>query len=78
MDKRITTERFDLGRGEILRIAKLYILNRVLPLGYFAGFTRMRQLVVLFAVHRFGRRLSRLIILHEARLTRLYRMLGRK
>ena len=78
MNEPITTERYDIGRGEILRIARLHTLNRLLPLGYFAGFTRVRQLAVLFVVHRFGRWLFRLIIPHEARLTRLYRMLGRK
>ena len=40
--------------------------------------TLKTQLAVLFVVHRFGRRLFRLIIPHEARLTRIYRMLGRK
>lgn len=78
MDRPITNAQFDLSDGEITRISRLYLLNRLIPLGNLAGFTRMRQLVILLIVHRFGRLLFRLAIPHEDRLTRLYRRLRKK
>lgn len=75
MDRPITTAQFDLSNGEITRIGRLYLLNRFIPLGNLAGCTRMRQLLILWVVHRFGRWLFRLAIPHEDRLTRLYRRL---
>jgi hypothetical protein len=75
MDRPITNAQFDLGNGEITRIGRLYLLNRLIPLGNLAGFTRMRQLLILTIVHHCGRLLFRLVITHEDRLTRLYRRL---
>ncbi len=75
MERPITDHHFDLNQGEITRILKLYALNRCIPLGHFSGFTRLRQLLILLCVHRFGKRLFRLVIPHEDRLTRLYRRL---
>ncbi len=78
MDRPITNAQFDLSNGEITRIGRLYLLNRLIPLGNLAGFTTMRQLLILTIIHRFGRLLFRLVIPHEDRLTRLYRRLGKK
>ena len=43
-----------------------------------AGFTRLRQLLILTIVHHCGRVVFRLLIPHEERLTRLYRRLRKK
>ena len=75
MDQKITHETYDLGRGEIGRILRLYLLHRLLPLGNLGGFTRLRQLLILMVTHRFGRWVFRLIIPYEAQLTRLYQRL---
>ena len=75
MDHKITDETYDIGRGEIGRILRLYLLQRWLPMGYLGGFTRLRQLLILLVTHHFGRRLFRLIIPYEAQLTKMYRRL---
>ena len=75
MLERITNQYFDLGRGEIFRIFKMYLVSRCLPLGNLAGFTRIRQLLLLMVVHCFGRSLFRLLVPQEERLTKLYRMI---
>lgn len=73
MDEKITSRYFDIGRGEIGRITRIYCLSRLLPLGNLAGFSHLRQLVILLVTHRLGGPIFRLLIPHEDRLTRLYR-----
>lgn len=70
--KPITTKGFDMEEREIVRIFRAYALNRLLPLGFFAGFTRFRQLAVLMLIHGLGRFLFVWLMPYEARLTRLY------
>jgi hypothetical protein len=77
MERHVTSRRFDIGRGEIGRVLKMYVLHRWLPLGNLGGFTRMRQLVILLLLHRLGAPLCRLLIPYEDRLTRLYNRLRR-
>ena len=71
-DQPITTKGFDMEEREIVRVFRTYALNRLLPLGFFAGFTRFRQLAVLTLTHGLGRFLFVWLMQHEARLTRLY------
>ncbi len=73
MEEKITSRCFDIGRGEIGRIIGIYCLSRALPLGNLAGFTHLRQLMILLVTHRLGGPIFRLLISHEERLTRLYR-----
>ena len=75
MDHKITHETYDLGRGEIGRILRIYLIQRALPMGYLGGFTRLRQLLILMVTHHFGRWVFRLIIPYEAQLTRIYKRL---
>ncbi len=77
-DRKITTSGFDLSEGEIGRVTRLYVVNRLLPLGYFAGFTRLRQLMVLYVLHSFGAFLFRRLMPYENRLTRIYAKLRSK
>ncbi|NLZ16290.1 MAG: hypothetical protein GX087_00940 [Desulfobulbaceae bacterium] len=79
MDERpITTTGFDMEQGEIVRVSSAYAINRLIPLGFFAGFTRFRQLAVLMLIHGLGRMLFARLMPHEARLTRLYARLKKK
>lgn len=79
MDKRpITTRGFDMEEGEIVRVFRIYAMNRLLPLGFFAGLTKFRQLAVLTLIHGWGRLLFVRLMPHEARLTRLYARLKKK
>ena len=79
MDERpITTTGFDMNRGEIVRLFRTYAINRLIPLGFFAGFTHFRQLAVLMVVHGLGRMVFSWLMPHEARLTRLYARLKKK
>ena len=50
-ERPISTRGFDMEEREIFRIFRCYALNRLLPLGSFAGFTRCRQLAVLTLLH---------------------------
>lgn len=74
----ITTKGFDMEDREIVRIFRTCVMNRLLPLGSFAGFTRFRQLTVLLLIHGLGRFLFVRLMPHEARLTRLYAGLKRR
>ena len=76
-ERPISTRGFDMEEREIFRIFRCYALNRLLPLGSFAGFTRCRQLAVLTLLH-YGRPLFALLIPHETALTRLYARLRKK
>lgn len=77
-DQPITSKGFDLEEREIVRVFRTYALNRLLPLGFFAGFTRFRQLAVLMLIHGLGRFLFVRLMPHEARLTRIYARLKNK
>ncbi len=74
----ITTRGFDMGSGEITRIFRVYAINRLIPLGFFAGFTRLRQLAILLLIHGCGAFLFARLMPYEAQLTRLYARLKRK
>ena len=74
----ITTKGFDMEEREIVRIFRAYAINRLVPLGFFAGLTRFRQLAVLMLLHGLGRFLFAGLMPHEARLTRLYARLRKK
>lgn len=77
-ERPITTRGFDMEAGEIGRIFRTYSVNRFIPLGFFAGFTRLRQLAVLLLIHGCGRFLFLWLIPYEAWLTRLYAGLKRR
>lgn len=70
---RVTEKQYDLGRGEIGRVARTSALNKFLPMGNLGGGPGIRCLVVLIILHRLGRPLFRLLIPHEDRLTAFYR-----
>ena len=71
-DRYITSRNFDIGDGEIGRVFRFIMMNKLVPLGYFAGGTTLKILMILLFVHRLGRPLFRCIIPQEARLTRIY------
>lgn len=74
----ITTKGFDMEEGEIVRIFRAYAINRLVPLGFFAGLTRFRQLAILMLIHGLGRFLFVWLMPQETRLTRLYARLRNK
>ncbi len=79
MKKDVVTDiHYDIGRGEIVRISRLSLLNKFIPLGHLGGGPGLRCLLVLFVVHRFGNPLFRILMLQEERLTRLYVWLRRR
>lgn len=63
---------FDLGGFECLRVARLLMLNRIIPIGNFGGGGGVRCLVVLAILHLLGRPIFRLLIHYEHRLHSLY------
>ncbi len=68
----VTDTHYDIGRGEIVRISRLSLLNKFIPLGHLGGGPGLRCLLVLFVVHRFGGLVFRILMFEEERLTRLY------
>jgi hypothetical protein len=72
MNRYVTSRRFDTGEGEIGRIFRFTLLNKFVPMGYFAGAASLKIVCILFFLHRFGRPFFRLIMPQEARLTRIY------
>ena len=75
---RVTDKHYDIGRGELGRISRLFLLNKFVPLGNLGGGPGLRCLLMLFIVHRLGGFLFRLLIFQEERLTRLYIRLRRR
>jgi len=70
--RKITNRHYDIGDGEIGRVIRFTLLNKFVPLGYFAGAASLKIVLILFFLHRFSRPVFRLIMHQEARLTRLY------
>lgn len=69
----VTEQHYDLGGGEIGRIAKLSLLNKFLPMGNLGGGPGIRSVVVLIVLHGVGKPLFRLLMPYEDRLAALYR-----
>ena len=74
----VTDSHFDIGRGEISRIGRLSLINKVIPLGNLGGVPGYRCLFILFVVHRFGDPLFRILMWQEELLTRIYTRLRRQ
>ena len=72
MKRYITSRHYDIDEGEIGRVFRFSLLNRVVPLGNVGGGATLKILLILFFLHRFARPLFRLVMPQEARLTRLY------
>ncbi len=72
MNRYVASRHFDVGDGEIGRILRFTLLNKLVPMGYFAGAASLKIVCILFFLHRFGRPVFRLIMPQEARLTRIY------
>ncbi len=73
--QKITSRRLEAGRGDILRLGRLYLLDRVIPLGNFASGPGWRCLATMTVLHYFGRPLFIILVRYETQLTALYRRL---
>jgi len=72
---KVTHQRLEAGRGDILRQARLALLDRFIPLGNFGGGPGWRCLAVMTVLHYLGRPLFVVLIRYESQLTGLYRRL---
>jgi hypothetical protein len=70
---KVTNSRLEAGRGDILRLGRLMMLDRIVPLGSFAGGPGARSCLILAILHWLGRPLFLLLVRQEDRLTALYR-----
>ena len=75
--RKVTNQRMEAGRGDILRQSRFALLDRFVPLGSFGGGPGLRCLAVMTVLHYFGRPLFVLLIRYENQLTTLYRRLKR-
>jgi len=73
--QKVTDQRLEAGRGDILRQARLALLDRFIPLGNFGGGPGWRCLAVMTVLHYVGRPLFVVLIRYESQLTGLYRRL---
>jgi len=64
--------RCDLTGVEFPRVARLLMLNRIIPIGNLGGGGGVRCLMVLAVLHLLGRPLFTLLIRYEHRLHSLY------
>lgn len=71
----ITGKNFDLGEGEIGRIAAMALRNKIVPLGNFGGGIRLKGLLVLLFSHYLGRVVFPCLVPFEHFLQRVYRKL---
>ena len=72
---KVTHRRLEAGRGDILRQARLALLDRFIPLGNFGGGPGWRCLAVMTVLHYLGRPLFIILIRYERQLTGMYRRL---
>ena len=70
---KIANKSMEGGRGDILRVSRLMILNRFIPLGNFAGGPGWRCCATMAVLHYLGRPLFILLVRYEDQLTALYR-----
>ena len=68
----VTGKNYDLGRGEIGRIVRITLANKLIPLGNLGGGARLKGLVILFLSHYGGRLVFPCLIPFENQLHRLY------
>lgn len=73
--QKITNGRLEAGRGDILRLGRLYLLDRVIPLGNFAGGPGWRCLATMTVLHFIGKPLFIILVRYETQLTAFYRRL---
>ena len=73
--QKVTDQRLEAGRGDILRQGRLALLDRCIPLGNFGGGPGRRCLIVMTVLHYAGRPLFVVVTRYERQLTRLYRWL---
>ncbi|MGB5231352.1 MAG: hypothetical protein WBN83_07520 [Desulfoprunum sp.] len=71
----VMSRRFDLAGFDCLRVTRLLMLNRIIPIGNFGGGGGVRCLVVLAVLHLLGRPLFTILIRYEQRLHSLYMFL---
>ncbi|MGX9725913.1 MAG: hypothetical protein ACTFAK_00920 [Candidatus Electronema sp. VV] len=74
----ITSKNYDLGAGEIGRIIRILLCNKLIPLGNFGGGARLRGLLVLLLSHRLGGIIFPLLVPFEDKLHRLRLRLKRQ
>jgi hypothetical protein len=77
-EQRVTSNQYDLGKGEIVRILRIVLCSKIIPLGNLGHGTTLRGLFVLLISHTFGGVLFPLLVRHEDRLHRLYQRLRRQ
>ena len=74
----VTGKNYDLGDGEIGRIAVMTLRSIVIPLGDLGGGIRLKGLVILLLSHYLGRIVFPCLIPFENYLHRIYRKLKAK
>ena len=74
----ITGKNYDLGGGEIGRIVRTLLCNKLIPLGNLGGGARLRGLLVLLLSHRLGGIIFPLLVPFEDKLHRLRLRLRRR
>ncbi len=75
--KKILNNNFDLTGNESLRVSRMYLLSRLVPLGNFGTGPDVRCLLVFTALHYFSRPFFWLIVRRERQCRRLFRLLKR-
>ncbi len=73
--QKVVNKRLEAGRGDILRLSRLAILNRCIPLGNFAGGPGWKCCATMAVLHYLGKPLFICLIRYENKLTALYRRL---
>lgn len=73
--QKVANQRLEAGRGDILRLSRLNMLARIVPLGNFAGGPGWRCLATMMVLHYLGRPLFIILVRYETQLTALYRRL---
>ncbi len=76
--RNVTNKRLESGRGDILRVSRLALLNKWVPLGNWSTGPGLRCCVILSILHYVGQPLFVLLVRYENQLTALYRRLKQR
>lgn len=74
----VTGKDYDLGEGEILRLIRTLLCNKVIPLGNLGYGARIRGQLVLLLSHKVGRFIFPLLVRFEDKLHQLYQCLRKR
>lgn len=75
--KKLRTDRHDIAGNEFIRVVRLNLLNKYIPIGNFKRGVGYKPILTLMVSHYLGKPLFYIVLRYERVFNRLYRFLRR-